>query len=111
MRPAARRTVAVVAFLTAGCSWLSSDGRNAPDPPNAEVVAEIHPGLLNEEPALSADAAIAISRDYLGRMRPIIAAPELHVVANITAVTGSEARTPGCSIRAFRGWRTRRRSG
>ena len=95
MRSSATRSLVVIALLTAGCSWLSSDHLDRPDPRNREVAAEIHPGLLNDgEPALSADAAVAISRDYLARMRPTIAAPELHVVADITAasaVRGADA--------------------
>jgi hypothetical protein len=79
-------------LLTAACG-LASDLQELPDPPNLLVATTVHPGLL-DDPRLRPDAAVSIGRDFLARMRPIIAAPELHVVASFTsadAVQGTAA--------------------
>lgn len=95
MHAKTRSAVLVVSILIAGCSLLADD-HERPDPPNGPVAAEIEPGLLDDSTHLDADDAVAVSRDYLARMRPIIAAPELHVVARITsarAMRGTDAWT------------------
>jgi hypothetical protein len=92
MRPTtAASALLLLTILVSACALLQAEER--PDPPNGPVAAEIAPDLL-DEPAHTADDAVAISREFLDRMRPIIAAPELHVVASIAtahAVKGTNA--------------------
>jgi hypothetical protein len=81
--------VLAVAVVTAGCGLTS--------PANGPYSTRIADGVW---PRLSAADAVAISRSYLDAQTPEIAAPELHVVPDITAtwaVQASDAATiDGC---------------
>jgi hypothetical protein len=74
-----RILLTALTLILAGCGPASE----APDPPNAPVEAESRALFpLSMDP----DEAVAVSRDFLARMRHWIAAPALHRVADIDAV-------------------------
>ncbi len=89
MRKFAVCGVFVMGFLIGGCGLIGPSS----EPTNGPYTTTVAPGL---KPRLTAADAVSLSRDYLAQQAPQIAAPELHVPANITqvwAVRGSDAWT------------------
>jgi len=89
MRRLAAVVVCVLSFLLAGCGLIGP----TPEPANGPYSTTVASGLA---PRLTAADAVSLSRDYLAQQTPQIAAPELHIPANIAqvwAVRASDAWT------------------
>ena len=81
----AATAVCALSFLIGGCGLIGP----SPEPTNGAYTTTVAPGL---EPRLTAADAVSLSRDYLAQQTPQIAAPELHVPANITQVWAVRAQ-------------------
>ena len=85
VRRLAAAVVCALSFLIAGCGLIAPSA----EPTNGPYTTTVAPGL---QPRLTAADAVSLSRDYLAQQTPQIAAPELHIPANITQVWAVRAQ-------------------